>query len=215
MLKFYIEAQTFTYKPPFFKRSPINLVEIALLDESGKNSYWAVSKEFNLRQAWNNEKFRRTVLLPIHKKLADQADIKGTYLADSYEKFTKSSLKNLLSWFGKTSRELRDDIRNYFDSFIDSRPFIINSFCGSSDIVALCELFNNSGELPYFLRYLKDLESELDMLTNYDEKVRKQLFTVHPTFPKTAAVGKSTSLEEVYWLRDLDNFLEKYKIKND
>lgn len=221
MTKFYTEIETISYKPFFSKKSVIDLVEIALLDESAQNVYWAVCKEFNLRKAWthNNGKFRRVTLLPIHKKLAELAAEKGTYLPESYEKFSKSSLKNLLNWFGKSRQELKDDINNYFDNLITSAPFLINIFYGAYDRVALYELLweeNAIGlELPYFLHYIKDLDSELDMLTNYDDSVRNKLFTSHPTFPKSPSVGESTALEGVYWLRNVDNFLEKYKIKND
>ncbi len=216
-----MEVETSIYKPFFSKSYKIDLVEIGLLDETGANSYWGVNKEFNLSKAWsiNNGRFRRTVLLPIYKKLRDKADEKGSYLQESYEKFSKKSLKNLLDWFGKTKQELRDDIENYFDSFIEQTPFVIHTFYGAYDVVALNQLFSREDtdlwNLPYFMRYIKDLDMDVDELTNYNQEIRNKIFTHHPTFPKSALQGTTTTLEEVFWLRELYLFLEKYKIKND
>lgn len=117
----------------------IDLISIGIVAEDGRE-YYAVSKEFNLKEAWNRydekevelfgdqrnhagERFvkkrvywiRENVLKPIFKDLYS----KHCHLTPVYQNcskhFTYSGLKFLIETFGKTRNQIADDVKYFCD----------------------------------------------------------------------------------------------------
>jgi hypothetical protein len=86
-----------------------------------QKEYYAISKDFNLRAAWNNEWVRENVLLPIHKELLQKEisnnDIEGK-LVLSIDMLYKD-LKRLLNKYGKTNKQIAQEIIEFVNPNID------------------------------------------------------------------------------------------------
>lgn len=111
----------------------IDLISIGIVSELG-DEYYAVSKDFNLKEAWNrydllvNKLYpmggeytkvywiRENVLKPIHKELRIK-ELKETYnTVEGYENYqtnndTYKELKRLLKKYGKTNSQIADEIK--------------------------------------------------------------------------------------------------------
>ena len=92
------------------KRQYIDLISIGLVDELGR-TFYRVCKDFDLDAAWKDNFVREHVLRKLHSELAAKVDTYGkTYCSDLFAPFTKKSLSRLLSWYGKTRKEIAGDI---------------------------------------------------------------------------------------------------------
>jgi len=115
----------------------IDLISIGIVSEDNREFY-AISKEFNLKEAWNrcdlkvNKQYplgpqytkvywiRTKVLLPIYNDLVQmeledwhrQERIIG-YTSERENRFTYKNFKRLLKRFGKTNKQIAKDIRNF------------------------------------------------------------------------------------------------------
>jgi len=75
--------------------------------------YYAISKEFNFELAWNNEVIRETVLKEIYTNLCNKLygfDGNAEFLNN---KNTHSIFKELLSKYGKTNKQILEDIDEF------------------------------------------------------------------------------------------------------
>lgn len=102
------------YKPPLGKkRHFIDLISIGIVSEDDRR-YYAISKEFDLYEAWNNEWVRENVLKYIHIDLKKNiSGDKKNYLFGLYEDFSIKSLKNLIKWYGKTNKQIASDVFDF------------------------------------------------------------------------------------------------------
>lgn len=109
------------------------------LEYKRPREYYAISKDFNLKEAWNRYDLdhghgdqrnhppkrvywiRENVLKPIHAELAE---IEGTGLFHEwYDFFSYKSLKYLISKHGKTNKQIADEIQ----TFVGHHPgFLVN-----------------------------------------------------------------------------------------
>jgi hypothetical protein len=117
----------------------IDLISIGIVSEDNRE-YYAISKDFNLKEAWNrfdekveimsgdmrnlfpNDKkykeywIRDNVLKPIFQELVDKGNkqsqrILGYYIYD--QKFTYKNLKKLIKLYGKTNKQIAEEIKDF------------------------------------------------------------------------------------------------------
>jgi hypothetical protein len=108
-MKYFIDTE-FIEKP-----GSIQLISIGIAAEDGR-AYYGICKDFDLREAWENEWLQKNVLLPLHKELIQQnlspydRARNTTYIAP-----TRKALNNLLTDFGKTTKEIAKEIMDYIN----------------------------------------------------------------------------------------------------
>lgn len=120
-------------------KNTIDLISIGMVDDEG-NRYYAISKDFNLREAWNrydlkpNKMFplgpmdikvywiRQNVLFPIYKQLLEKeysweqhGDVRnelarGVYF-NKYASF--SEFKRLIKKYGKSSKQIAEEVKDF------------------------------------------------------------------------------------------------------
>lgn len=111
----------------------IDLISIGIVCEDGRE-YYAISKDFNLKEAWNRFEWKETnpalkymgifeqkdywlrdnVLKPIYIDLFN-IEHKGRgikYQIESY-KFTYRELKRLLNKYGKTNKQIAEEVKQF------------------------------------------------------------------------------------------------------
>lgn len=106
----------------------IDLISIGLVCENG-NKYYAISKDFNLKEAWNRYDLkpdinnggmkkeywiRENVLKPIYDELFMKIVSDDNMLTgDEYVYFTYSSFKTLIKRYGKTNKQIGTEIKDF------------------------------------------------------------------------------------------------------
>lgn len=177
----------------------IDLISIGIVCEDGRE-YYAISKDFNLKEAWNRydlKKFedtshhtkvywiRENVLKPIFEELSEKEKFESWAWGGN---FSYKELKRLLKKYGKTNKQIAKEVKNfcYYDketrdgggqfvggSFIPNKyPNIeLYGYYSAYDHVALCWLFGKMVDLPTgFPMYTIDLKQELDRVVINKEK---------------------------------------------
>lgn len=169
----------------------IDLISIGIVAEDGRE-YYAISKEFNLREAWNRYDLklegnnmvkvfwvRDNVLLPIYldKVHGDMRNVSP---------FSYSAMKGVIEGFGKTNKKIAEEIIEFInsepvkqtgtahtvsqlkeESVADlRRGYLKPEFYGyyaSYDWVVFCWMFGKMLDLPKgFPMYCRDIKQELD-----------------------------------------------------
>jgi hypothetical protein len=131
-----------TQKKLFGKTKPtIDLISIGMVDENGREFY-AISKEFNLKEAWNRQDkkkcencsgvkneywIRENILRPIYNELLKKERYTREHHPNLVEPFTYDTIKRLIGWHGKTNIEIANAIC----------AFIYGDDCGGSGMSAL------------------------------------------------------------------------------
>lgn len=195
-------------KPLFGKRRHfIDLISIGIVDKSGR-TYYAVSKEFDLSYAWNDVWIRENVLKPLHTELCQKmSPFAKTYFSSTFFPFTKTSMRRLISWQGKTNNEIAQDIRLFVCSyeqaadyagvgsisdgveyFLKANPPKFYGYYCDYDWVLLCSLFGRMIDLPKgFPMYCNDLKQSFDELALIE-------------------AGKCDSVQSEYYLNNYDGY---------
>lgn len=122
------QPQTFLGFKAGMSKPTIDLISIGIVAEDGRE-YYAISKDFNLNHAWNDEWIRTNVLLPIYTDCVS-GDARNSI------HFTKSSFRRIVNNIGKHNSEIAYDILKFVYQ-VDGKEWI-----GSSD-----ELYNYLMEL--------------------------------------------------------------------
>lgn len=176
----------------------IDLISIGIVCEDGREFY-AISKDFNLKEAWNRfdvqeqtpyEKqhgfsgrkiywIRENVLKPIFEELSEKEKFESWAWGGN---FSYKELKRLIKKYGKTNKQIAQEVKNFCYSDKKTRDgggqFVSGSFIPNKypnielygyysayDHVALCWLFGKMIDLPTgFPMYTIDLKQELDNL---------------------------------------------------
>ena len=137
-----------------------------------QKEYYAISKDFNLKAAWKNEWVRENVLGQIYIELLQMGGICGD--ERNYWSFTQKNLKKLLQWYGKTNKQIAQEIKDFVGNGKNSMQYPTNEFYGyysDYDWVVFCQLFGTMMELPSgFPMYCNDLKQELDRLQKIENK---------------------------------------------
>ena len=201
----------------FRKNTPptIDLISIGIVSEDNRE-YYAISKDFNLEEAWNrfdlkpdiNEGgykkvywIRENVLKPIWKELMKKR--LGLFNQISLEeelfdsRFTYKNLKNLIKENGKTNKQIADEVKTFTTQYSNKPDEIWDkpefyAHYGSYDWVCFCWLFGKMIDLPNgFPMYAKDLKQILD------EKAKNLIGTEYITFNTFNFEGKKTKSNNI------------------
>jgi hypothetical protein len=179
-MKYFLDTEFIEgfHKPLFDKkRHFIDLISIGIVAEDGRE-YYAVSKEFDLKYIWNNKDtwVKENVLKPLHAELCKKVGMYGkTYHWYLFEPFTIKSMKNLLRWYGKSNKQIAEEIKQFvYKPFLDANsvlssdnwyPKDVNFYGYYSDYdwVVFCSLFGRMIDLPKgFPMYCLDLKQMMD-----------------------------------------------------
>lgn len=193
----------------FRKYTPntIDLISIGIVSYDGRE-YYAISKDFNLKEAWNRFDLkpdiknggmkkvywiRENVLKPIWKDLFFQADdcsglsnkqtetfYQGVLSGEYDHYFTLKSMKALIAKYGKTNKQIAEEVKKFCIQYTKEKPFLITkeygelseikkdypkfyAYYADYDWVVFCWLFGKMIDLPEgFPMYCRDLKQMLD-----------------------------------------------------
>lgn len=185
-----------TEKPKHY----IELISIGIVSEDDRE-YYAVSKDFDLKHVWDKHDtewsgilgeeptkiywLRENVLRPLHKDLYKNVsgDMKNTDYFYDLSKFSYKSLKRLISIYGKTNKQIAEDIQlftagarqvngftimdkaGYYrpQSINQDNPSTFYAYYADYDWVVFCSLFGRMLDLPKgYPMYCRDLKQMLD-----------------------------------------------------
>lgn len=156
MAKYFLDTEFFegTQKRWFGRNTKptIDLISIGIVGEDGRE-YYAISKDFNLKEAWNRWQprtgqgdrnniepreywLRENVLRPIWKELSWKYSDENLTM-DEHFTFSYSSLKSLINKYGKTNTQIAEEIIEFVypleewkklheQSYIDGKYLIIS-----------------------------------------------------------------------------------------
>ncbi|MDA3854644.1 MAG: 3'-5' exoribonuclease [Candidatus Woesearchaeota archaeon] len=179
MSKYFLDTEFHEYKKKGI--DTIELISIGIVGEDDR-VYYAISKDFNLKDAWNNEWLRENVLKPIWKEWV------WNPLKKEFP-FNKESIKDILNKYGKTNKQIAEEIKefvNYANHTKEGFNTVFNNldikdkvnwmkkdkpefyaYYADYDWVVFCWLFGRMIDLPKgFPRYCIDLKQELDRKVN-------------------------------------------------
>lgn len=227
----------------------IDLISIGIVSEDVRE-YYAISKDFNLKEAWNRfdlklhsgdrrnkgdgtykvywirENVLRTIfddLVLKHSLLEYKANQLGT--TSGYNppyKFNYKTLKKLINLFGKTNKEIAEEVLGFTGQYQDTGAFSDNkpkfyAYYADYDWVAFCWLFGKMINLPStFPMYCRDLKQILDekyilQENKYADKTRLEAWNEDvkrlPSYPKQE--NEHNALEDARWNKKLHEFLNK------
>jgi len=150
--------------------------------EFKNREYYAISKDFNLKQAWKNEWVRENVLRPIFNELENK-DYKEYNKALQFgivkgvigTTFNINNLRKYINRYGKTNKQVAKEIIQFCRpkserckltdiEVIESIDFSeFYAYYADYDWVVFCQLFGTMIDLPKgFPMYCIDLKQELD-----------------------------------------------------
>lgn len=121
MSKFFLDTEFHEYEKPVKvlgitagKVPTVELISIGIVDESGTNRYYAISKDFDLKAAWENEWLRSNVLNSIHTELCEKVGSYGwRFESHLFADFTLKSMKNLINWYGESNKIIAIEIEKF------------------------------------------------------------------------------------------------------
>lgn len=113
----------------FRKNTPptIDLISIGIVAEDGRE-YYAISKDFNLKEAWNRFQIkdydlsvkkeywiRENVLKPIWKDYLEnrQSMYEKTYHWELTSEFSYKTMKTIIRWIGKPNKQIAEEIISF------------------------------------------------------------------------------------------------------
>lgn len=161
------------------------------LEIKSNKEYYAICKEFDIKAAWNKWQprtgqgdrnniepkeywLRDNVLLPIFEELfLLDVSSKGDDINQS-NIFSYRELKRLINHYGKTRKQIAEEIKEFVGLNIDNVSYSISkpkfyAYYADYDWVVFCWLFGRMIDLPRgFPMYCKDLKQELDSKGNPD-----------------------------------------------
>ena len=115
----------------------IDLISIGIVDEDGRE-YYAISKDFNLKESWNRWQprtgegdinnikprlywLRDNVLKPIYKELHRKENLNARqalyraniHIPETEFKFNYSNFKKLINKYGKTNKQIAQEVKEF------------------------------------------------------------------------------------------------------
>lgn len=210
----------------------IELISIGIVDEAGRE-YYAVSKDFNLKEAWNrfdlNEGsgdqkntppvkvywLRENVLKKIFKGWQEMSSLNASY------EFNYENFKGFLSCYSKTNNHIAGEIKQFCST---STPPEFYGYYSDYDWVVFCWLFGRMIDLPDgFPMYCRDLKQTMDEAirmwspgADFSKPDIYKMFKHLDGFPAEPA-NAHNALADAQWTRSLHEFLfhpQKSKIWN-
>jgi len=229
-MKYFIDTEFVegTQHTLFGKTKPtIDLISIGIVSEDHRE-YYAISKDFNLKEAWNRFQYgnynpdftinppkvywlRDNVLKPMFREwYAVHNNIDPTVFD---HKFTYKEFKRLLNKYGKTNKQIAQEIISFVDKGTTDVSFY--GYYADYDWVVFCWLFGNMIDLPKgFPMYCNDLKQTLNTMCDNDlfnaNKHGHTSFSLtgikkHPKYPKQ--VNEHNALADARWNKKLFYFL--------
>lgn len=153
-MKYFIDTE--------FKEKPntIDLISIGIVCEDGRE-YYALNKDFNLKEVWKDEWLRENVLLPIYIEHV-HGDMRN------HVSFSRSAIKGILKGFGKGMAQIASEIKefcyySYSEAQIENADIQFYGYYADYDWVVFCWIFGRMMDLPKgFPMYCKDLKQMMD-----------------------------------------------------
>jgi hypothetical protein len=111
-MKYFLDTEFHEYKKkPLFGKAidTIELISIGIVAEDGRE-YYAISKDFDIKAAWNNEWLRENVLKSIHNELSIK---ENNSMHEEEDWFTFRSLYVLIKKYGKSNKQIAEEIKLY------------------------------------------------------------------------------------------------------
>jgi hypothetical protein len=187
----------------------IQPISIGLVSSDGRE-YYAISKDFNLKEAWNriqvtthsNEKprywIRENVLKPIFDELLakqinynNHRDIHGGVPTNT--NFDFGNMKMLLNVYGISNNQIAKEVKE----FCKEKP-VFYAYYADYDWVVFCWLFGKMNDLPngfpYYCRDLKQIADNIWETTGKNTRFES---------PK----GEHNAVVDARWNKDFYNFL--------
>lgn len=220
----------------------IDLISIGIIREDNRE-YYAISKDFNLKEAWNrfdlkiNKHYpngseylkeywiRENVLRPIFNELVErwaQEEYKANQLrtTSGYNppiKFNYKNLKHLIDKYGKTNKQIAEEIINFTQGDpVERNNPIFYTYYGAYDWVVFCWIFGKMIDLPRgFPMFSIDLKVMLDDKVlpycannglQHTFKSGLNLIKTLPTYPKQ--YNAHNALDDAKWNRNLYEFIK-------
>jgi len=160
----------------------IYLISIGIVGEDG-SEYYAINRDFPLRQVWEDKWLRTNVLMSIYNE----------YRKD---KFNYTSMLNVRQSYGKNVEKIKDDILK----FVDNKPEFWGYYA-DYDWVVFCWIFGRMIDLPNgFPMYCKDLKQVMD-----DKGLDKEWRRINCPDPE----GEHNALMDARWNMNLYNQIYK------
>lgn len=205
----------------------IDLISIALVGENGRK-YYAISKDFDIKAAWNNEWLNDNVL----KSIFDDyyIDVFGTVMPP----FCLTAFKCIINKIGKTDLQIASEVKKFcLDNFskdngdhsttvtIQGKPEFYGYYA-DYDWVLFCSLFGTMMQLPKgFPMYCIDLKQMIDAKCDSINKevqltspgtplvTHKSMKENNPFYPKQT--NEHNALADAKWNLELYKFLQSIK----
>ena len=234
-MKYYIDTEFMEgfHKPLLGKnRHFIDLISIGIVCEDGRK-YYAVSKDFDLKAAWNEHDLKPDIDNGGMKKvywLRDNVlvNLLNNKFYDYYKNIdTLSGLNNLIRHFGKSNKQIAEEIRNFvmMEKYDSGGQVILGKFFPNElpnpefygyyadyDWVLFCSLFGRMIDLPTgFPMYCNDLKQTLDSTSKGIDgfTFEQSLYAIKndPNYPKQT--NEHNALADARWNKQLHEFLIK------
>jgi hypothetical protein len=205
-MKYYLDTDFHEYKKkPLFGKAidTIELISIGIVSEDDRN-YYAISKDFDLNAAWNNEWLRENVLKPIFNEMC-----KWDRSSDKHSYFTYSNFKYLINKYGKAREQIAKEVKEFVrkdylyqhadttTQWKDRGNPQFYGYYADYHWVVFCRLFGGMIDLPDWLPdHCDDLRQELD---KYDLKNKIKDLPKHTNGHTTLAYAK--------WNKELHKFI--------
>jgi hypothetical protein len=191
----------------------IDLISIGIYAEDDRE-YYAISKDFNIKEAWNRydkrpelrnggfEKvywIRESVLRPIFvellaKELDQHKRFQGGQFVD--DRFTLSNFTYLVNIYGKHNHTIAEEVK----TFVKEKP-IFYAYYADYDWVGFCWLFGKMIDLPKgFPFYCRDLKQIAD---NIWESTGKDTRFESPKSEHNAIADARWNMDFLKFLRGL------------
>jgi hypothetical protein len=217
-----------TQRTFFGKSKPtIDLISIGLVSEDGREFY-AISKDFNLKEAWNRYDLKPDIDNGGMKKVywIRENVLENLFNNEKYNHYKKvdtfEGFKNLVNHFGKTNKQIAEEVKmfvgfpNYFPLNAHMRaveytkPEFYGYYC-DYDWVVFCWLFGKMIDLPKgFPMYCRDLKQTFDekqKIHGRDRDGREIDLKKTVRYPKQA--NEHNALDDARFNFELYKFLEK------
>ena len=223
-----------TQKKLFGKTKPtIDLISIGLVAEDGRE-YYAISKDFNLKEAWNRYDLemqsgdmrnlfpegrkiywiRENVLKPIFVQLLNPImDSKD----NNFRKFNYKNFKVLINKYGKPNKQISDELHDFCISYssksVEENNPKFYTYYGAYDWVVFCWLFGKMIDLPKgFPMYSNDLKQIFDEMEKKQLEDYKHLKNNAPTLKQHVdfpiQINQHNALADAKWNQKLHRFLK-------
>lgn len=161
-MKYYLDTE-------FIERSgSIKLISIGLVDESGKNKYYAISSEFNSDTA--SDWVKDNVIHKLEKDIIRKTEEEIKKEIISYIEYTNNCKyfeQEGKKYFAKEIKNINKDDNGFTLSYIPLEENEIEfwAYFADYDWVVFCWLFGTMMDLPKGMpMYCKDLKQEMDIL---------------------------------------------------